>query len=150
MDSRKAYWFAQPYMPEILNIAVQPIIDPRDGRLCFSVPGDGPPWGGIWGLVGKVVKDEGDYFEFQCDDSVMHARGGLYKFTTLNLRDFRRETYKWISQGKAIAEACKITDDLHYWYRRNWPNTRLYEIGEWEMRENQRKGRRTDTWNRDS
>lgn len=145
MNSRKAYWFKQPYMPEILNIAVQPIIDPRDERLCFRVPGDDPPWGGIWGLVGKIVKDEGDYFEFQCDDSVMHARGGLYKFTALNLQDFRHKTCKWIPMGKEIAQACKITDDLHYWYRKNWPNTRLYEISEWEMRDNPCTGRRTDS-----
>ncbi len=150
MNNRKVYWFAQPYMPEVLNIAVSPMIDPRDDRLCFCVPGDGPPWGGIWGLVGKVVKDGEDYFEFQCDDSVMHRRGGLYRFTALTLKDFRNSTYKWISQGETIANVCQTTDDLYYWYRKNWPNTRIFEIGEWEMRENQRKGRRTDTWNRES
>jgi hypothetical protein len=144
MDHRKVYWFDQPYFPGALNVAVSPIIDPRDGRLCFMVPGDGPPWSGIWCLTGKVIKDGDDYFEFQCDDSVMHARGGTYKFTALDIETFRKETYKWISQGKEIAECCQDTADLHFWFRKNWPNTCVYEIGEWEMKENQRKGHRTE------
>ena len=47
MDERKAYWFEQPYMPWMKNIAVAPVIL-EDGRLSFCVPGDGdPPWSGI-------------------------------------------------------------------------------------------------------
>ena len=38
MDYRKAYWFEQPHMPGMFNVAVQPIVDPRDGRLHFVVP----------------------------------------------------------------------------------------------------------------
>ena len=134
MDSRKTYWFDQPYMPGTLNFAVEPIIDPRDGRLCFLVPGyDGPPWGGIWHLTGKLVKDEDDYFEFRCEDSVMHKRGGLYKFTALNLRDFRKETYKWMPRGKTIVETCGTTDELYDWYHKNWPNPCVNEICEEKM-----------------
>lgn len=150
MNSNKVYWFEQPYLPGALNIAVSPAIDPRDGRLCFSVPGDSGPFAGIWGLVGEVTKDGDDYFEFTCDDSVMHMRGGTYKFTALNIKTFRKETYKWIAEGETIAEVCQDTNDLYFWYRKNWPNTRLHEIGEWEMKENQRKGIRTDYWNKDN
>ena len=32
MDERKAYWFEQPYMPQMKNIAVAPVIL-EDGRL---------------------------------------------------------------------------------------------------------------------
>ena len=72
MDERKAYWFEQPYMPRMKNIAVAPVIL-EDGRLSFCVPGDdGPPWSGVWNLTGKAVLDGDDYFEFQCDDEVMH------------------------------------------------------------------------------
>ena len=39
MDERKAYWFEQPYMPQMKNIAVAPVIL-EDGRLSFCVPGD--------------------------------------------------------------------------------------------------------------
>lgn len=145
MDYRKAYWFEQPYMPGIKNVAVQPIVDPRDGRLHFMVPGDAPPWAGIWALTGKVTKDTGDYFEFECNDSVMGARGGTYKFSALDIKTFRKETWKWIAQGKDIAECCQNTADLHFWYRKNWPNSRVAEIGAWEMEENRRKGHRTDT-----
>ena len=57
MDERKAYWFEQPYMPQMKNIAVAPVIL-EDGRLSFCVPGDdGPPWSGVWNLTGKVVLD---------------------------------------------------------------------------------------------
>lgn len=108
------------------------------------VPGDAPPWAGIWQLTGKVTKDTGDYFEFECDDSVMHTRGGTYKFTALDIKTFRKETWKWIAQGKDIAECCQNTADLHFWYRKNWPNSRVAEIGAWEMEENKRKGHRTD------
>ena len=106
MDYRKAYWFEQPHMPGMFNVAVQPIVDPRDGRLHFAVPDSG-----IWALTGKVIKD----------------------------------TWKWIAQGKDIAECCQNTADLHFWYRKNWSNSRVAEIGAWEMEENRRKGHRTDT-----
>lgn len=139
MDDRKAYWFEQPHMPGIFNVAVQPIVDPRDGRLHFAVPDSG-----IWALTGKVTKDTGDYFEFKCNDSVMGARGGTYKFSALDIKTFRKETWKWIAQGKDIAECCQNTADLHFWYRKNWPNSRVAEIGAWEMEENRRKGHRTD------
>lgn len=139
MDDRKAYWFEQPHMPGIFNVAVQPIVDPRDGRLHFAVPDSG-----IWALTGKVIKDTGDYFEFECNDSVMGARGGTYKFSALDIKTFRKETWKWITQGKDIAECCQNTADLHFWYRKNWPNSRVAEIGAWEMEENRRKGHRTD------
>lgn len=139
MDNRKAYWFEQPHMPGIFNVAVQPIVDPRDGRLHFAVPDSG-----IWALTGKVIKDTGDYFEFECNDSVMGARGGTYKFSALDIKTFRKETWKWIAQGKDIAECCQNTADLHFWYRKNWPNSRVAEIGAWEMEENRRKGHRTD------
>ena len=140
MDYRKAYWFEQPHMPGMFNVAVQPIVDPRDGRLHFAVPDSG-----IWALTGKVIKDTGDYFEFECNDSVMGARGGTYKFSALDIKTFRKETWKWIAQGKDIAECCQNTADLHFWYRKNWPNSRVEEIGAWEMEENRRKGHRTDT-----
>lgn len=139
MDDRKAYWFEQPHMPGIFNVAVQPIVDPWDGRLHFAVPDSG-----IWALTGKVIKDTGDYFEFECNDSVMGARGGTYKFSALDIKTFRKETWKWIAQGKDIAECCQNTADLHFWYRKNWPNSRVAEIGAWEMEENRRKGHRTD------
>lgn len=134
MDYRKAYWFEQPHMPGMFNVAVQPIVDPRDGRLHFAVPDSG-----IWALTGKVIKDTGDYFEFECNDSVMGARGGTYKFSALDIKTFRKETWKWIAQGKDIAECCQNTADLHFWYRKNWPNSRVAEIGAWEMEENRRK-----------
>lgn len=140
MDYRKAYWFEQPHMPGMFNVAVQPIVDPRDGRLHFAVPDSG-----IWALTGKVIKDAGDYFEFECNDSVMGARGGTYKFSALDIKTFRKETWKWIAQGKDIAECCQNTADLHFWYRKNWSNSRVAEIGAWEMEENRRKGHRTDT-----
>lgn len=140
MDYRKAYWFEQPHMPGMFNVAVQPIVDPRDGRLHFAVPDSG-----IWALTGKVIKDTGDYFEFECNDSVMGARGGTYKFSALDIKTFRKETWKWIAQGKDIAECCQNTADLHFWYRKNWQNSRVAEIGAWEMEENRRKGHRTDT-----
>lgn len=139
MDDRKTYWFEQPHMPGMFNVAVQPIVDPRDGRLHFAVPDSG-----IWALTGKVTKDTGDYFEFECNDSVMGARGGTYKFSALDIKTFRKETWKWIAQGKDIAECCQNTADLHFWYRKNWPNSRVAEIGAWEMEENRRKGHRTD------
>jgi hypothetical protein len=139
MDDRKTYWFEQPHMPGMFNVAVQPIVDPRDGRLHFAVPASG-----IWALTGKVIKDTGDYFEFECNDSVMGARGGTYKFSALDIKTFRKETWKWIAQGKDIAECCQNTADLHFWYRKNWPNSCVAEIGAWEMEENRRKGHRTD------
>ena len=62
MDEKKAYWFEQPYMPRMKNIAVAPVIL-EDGRLSFCVPGDdGPPWSGVWNLTGKAVLDGDDYF----------------------------------------------------------------------------------------
>ena len=44
MDYRKAYWFEQPHMSGMFNVAVQPIVDPRDGRciLRYLIPVYGP------------------------------------------------------------------------------------------------------------
>ena len=39
MDEKKSYWFEQPYMPRMKNIAVASYIL-EDGRLSFYVPGD--------------------------------------------------------------------------------------------------------------
>ena len=56
MDEKKSYWFEQPYMPRMKNIAVAPYIL-EDGRLSFYVPGDDPPWSGVWNLTGNVSMD---------------------------------------------------------------------------------------------
>ena len=123
MNQKKAYWFEQPYMPRMKNIAVAPYIL-KDGRLSFCIPGDDPTWSGVWNLTGKIVLDGDDYFEFQCDDEVMHRRGGTYKFHALDIDTFRGETCQWISQGKEIADYCKTTEELHKWYLENWTYSR--------------------------
>ena len=112
MNQKKAYWFEQPYMPRMKNIAVAPLIQ-EDGRLSICVPGDDPSWSWIWNLTGKVILDGDDYFEFQCDDEVMHMRGGTYKFHALDIDTFRNETCQWISEGRQIAECCRTTEELH-------------------------------------
>ena len=94
------------------NIAVAPYIQ-EDRRLSICVPGDDPPWSGVWNLTGKVILDRDDYFEFQCDAEVMHRRGETYKFHALDIDTFRGETCQWISQGKEIADFCKTTEELH-------------------------------------
>lgn len=119
MNQKKAYWFEQPYIPRMKNIAVAPLIQ-EDGRLSICVPGDDPPWSGVWNLTGKVILDGDDYFEFQCDDEVMHRRGGIYKFHALDIDTFRRETCQWISEGKQITECCRTTEELHQWYLDHW------------------------------
>ena len=74
MDERKAYWFEQPYMPQMKNIAVAPVIL-EDGRLSFCVPGDdGPPWSGVWNLTGKIVLDGDDYIY----ESIGHLVGWCF------------------------------------------------------------------------
>ena len=52
MDEKKAYWFEQPYMPRMKNIAVAPLIQ-EDGRLSICVPWDDPPWSGDMEPDGK-------------------------------------------------------------------------------------------------
>ena len=123
MNRGKAYWFEQPYLAGAKNIAVSPFIDTSDGKLCFCVPGDDPPWSGMWHLTGNVTLDGDDYFEFKCDDEVMCQRGGTYRFHALDMDTFRQETSRWVSQGKEIADNCRSTDDLHAWYLEHWPNT---------------------------
>ena len=110
-------------MPWMKNIAVAPVIL-EDGRLSICVPGDDPPWSGIWNLTGKVILDGDDYFEFQCDDEVMHMRGGTYKFHALDIDTFRNETCQWISEGRQIAECCRTTEELHPWYLDHWTYNR--------------------------
>lgn len=95
MNQKKAYWFEQPYMPRMKNIA-----------------------------VALVILDGDDYFEFQCDDEVMHMRGGTYKFHALDIDTFRNETCQWISEGRQIAECCRTTEELHPWYLDHWTYNR--------------------------
>ena len=80
------------------------------------VRGVEPDWKGCFG--------RDDYFEFQCDDEVMHRRGGTYKFHALDVDTFSRETCQWISQGKEIADCCKTTEELHEWYLKHWTYNR--------------------------
>ena len=55
MDQKKASWFEQPYMPQMKNVAVAPVIL-EDGRLSFRVPGDdGPPWSGVWKAIQENI-----------------------------------------------------------------------------------------------
>ena len=68
--------------------------------------------------------DGDDYFEFQCDDEVMHRRGGIYKFYALDIATFGRETCRWISHGEEIADCCKTTEELHEWYLKHWTYNR--------------------------
>ena len=123
MNQKKAYWFEQPYIPRMKNIAVAPLIQ-EDGRLSICVPGDDPPWSGVWNLTGKVILDGDDYFEFQCEDEVMHRRGGIYKFHALDIDTFRRETCQWTSEGKQVTECCWTTEELHQWYLDHWTYNR--------------------------
>ena len=109
MDERKAYWFEQPYMPQMKNIAVAPVIL-EDGRLSFCVPGDdGPPWSGVWNLTGKVVLDGDDYFEFQCDDEVMHRRVEHINFMLWMLIHSAGNVSVDIIREKRLADCCKTT-----------------------------------------
>ena len=119
MNQRKVYWFHQPYMPGMKNIAVAPYIR-EDGRLSFCVPGDDPMWSGIWNLTGSVILDGEDSFVFACDDEVMHRRGGTYRFYALDIDTFRQEICRWVSEGKAIAKRCGTTEELQEWYLANW------------------------------
>ena len=66
MNQKKAYWFEQPYVPRMKNVAVAPLIQ-EDGRLSICVPGDDPPWSGIWNLTGEVVLDGYDRYQRRND-----------------------------------------------------------------------------------
>lgn len=135
MDRRKTYYFEQPKKPGMMNLAVCPCLSPIDGRLVFGVPDSG-----TWALTGKLIQDGEDKFIFRCDDTVMGARGGTYYFTALDIKTFRKSTKMWVSAGEEIATACNNTDDLHYWYRKNWPPVHLQEIYDFETQERMRKG----------
>ena len=141
MDERKAYWFEQPYMPQMKNIAVAPVIleDGRPVDMVFNplgVPSRmnvGQIFECSLGLAGDLLDrhyriapfdERYEHFEFQCDDEVMHRRGGTYKFHALDVDTFRRETCQWISQGKEIADCCKTTEELHEWYLKHWTYNR--------------------------
>lgn len=145
MDKRKVYWFALPADPKQIGIAVQPFMDNRDGRLKFQVTGSG-----CWQLTGKLLEDSDEKIVFQCNDEVMGARGGTYTLNLLTIKEFRGKLKRHVSDGDTIAQVCSDTNDLHFWFRRNWPNTELPDFERWQMEENRRKGLRTDTWNMDS
>ena len=111
MDERKAYWFEQPYMPRMKNIAVAPVIL-EDGRLSFCVPGDdGPPWSGVWNLTGKIVLDGDDYIY----ESIGHlvgwcffrggnGGGGMYSVSDAFLRAVRSNTRKYFWTGTIVTK----------------------------------------------
>ena len=117
MDSDRTYWFEQPYLPGSYNIAVQPFVG-TDGRLHFSVP-----YGKYWALTGNLIKNEGNYFEFCCDDAVMGARGGTYKFTILTLDKIKDS--RWIPEKNDVLRECQTDEALYQWYREHWPNERI-------------------------
>lgn len=139
MNRRKVYYFEQPKMPGCMNVAVCPCLSPIDGRLVFEVPGSM-----VWRLTGKLIQDGEDKFIFQCDDKVMGARGGTYYFSVLDIKTMRGSAKRWIAAAEEIGQACNDTNDLHYWYRKNYPPNHLQEIYDYEMRQRKRKGKESN------
>lgn len=126
VDKAKAvYWFEAPYIPMMKFLAVSPYITPWDGRLTFSVPDYGSPYGGVWCLTGKLIHDGQEEFSFQCDDKEMGRRGGTYHFYLVNMENFRDKLYQFIIDGKEAMEHCHTTEDLYEWYCIHWKNSAL-------------------------
>lgn len=47
-------------------------------------------------------------------------RPGEWRFDVLTVEEFRRDRYKLVEGGQALAAKIKTTDDLHQWYRREF------------------------------
>ena len=141
MNNRKIYWFKLPKDPDIVLVAVQPFIDPEDGRLTFYIPNED-----VWRLPGKMIADTEDKIVYDCS---LHAHGGIYELNVLTLQEFRKTVKRYVAEGDTIARVCKNTDDLHYWYRKNWSYPNYWEYEKWKMEDNTCRHLRTDPWNRD-
>ncbi len=121
MNKNKVYWFGQPYIPGVENIAVVPFIDEENGSLCFVVPGNsGPPWCGKWSLTGKLIEDSEEKFVFQCDDYEMGRRGGRYEFYLLDMGKYLSKRGGWYEDHEEVLRCCHTTEELYEWFIRHW------------------------------
>lgn len=67
-------------------------------------------------IVGEITYEDEHGFKFI---SKGHAPG-LWEFKLLTIEYFKEKFYKNVTNGKIIAEKIHTTDDLHYWYRREF------------------------------
>ena len=144
MIERNVYWFRIPKYLENICIAVMPFYDTRDKRLKFEVTGDG-----TWNLDGTLVEYTEESIIFRCNDKVMGAHGGTYHLHYLTYEDFCRKIKRHVASGGIIADACHSTDDLHFWFRKNWRNREFDGYSYYIMMDNSHKGNRTDIGSRD-
>ena len=67
-------------------------------------------------IPGEVMAEEENGFTFISTG----YRPGEWRFDVLTVEEFRRDHYRMVEGGQALAAVIKSTDDLHQWYRREF------------------------------
>lgn len=108
IDQRAVYIYKWPHEKDFGGLALD--VHMHKGELRFFDTGRGHQ------TPGEIIKETDQGFIFRSEG---HAPGE-WEFKILTIQDFKRKYYKIVTNGEVIAAKIKTTEDLHYWYRREF------------------------------
>ena len=108
MDRRTVYFYTLPGEAVCAGLALDVHIQGETLRFFDTIRGHEIP--------GEVMAEEENGFTFISTG----YRPGEWRFDVLTVEEFRRDRYKLVEGGQALAAIIKSTDDLHQWYRREF------------------------------
>ena len=108
MDRRAVYFYTLPGETVCAGLALDVHIHGEKLRFFDTIRGHEIP--------GEVMAEDENSFIFTSTGYMP----GEWRFDVLTVEEFRRERYKLVEGGQALAAIIKSTDDLHQWYRREF------------------------------
>ncbi len=108
MDKRAVYFYTLPGETACAGLALDVHIHGEALRFFDTIRGHEIP--------GELTAEDEDGFTF----TATGYRPGQWRFDILTVEEFRRERYKMVEGGDALAAVVKSTGDLHQWYRREF------------------------------
>lgn len=108
MDRRAVYVLKMTEGYDFISIALDVHI--HDGSIRFLDTDRGHE------IEGELISEDENGFKFLSKG----FEPGVWEFKFLTMEYFKEKFYKHVVNGSVIAEKIHTTDDLHFWYRREF------------------------------
>lgn len=108
IDQRAVYIYKWPGDKDFIGIALDAHM--HEGELRFHSTTRGRS------IKGKVKKETANGFIFTSEGT----EPGDWEFMILTIQEFKRKYHRLAVNGETIAAKIRTTEDLHYWYRREF------------------------------